>query len=167
MDYSLSQAMGYKSNGLRWWCLLYDINCQYGVHLEERFRDNPFLRYPPGIQLWKGIGLFHVHGHQQVCLPRYAPSYMPGAGLVDGEILETMWSSLNKVAGSTRTMGISNRQETLDRHMNDWNWKKMITIGELCLVSKVVNCSFLGSHNIAYPDCGPPPVEGEPHCNIS
>ncbi|KAI0953076.1 hypothetical protein AcW1_007395 [Taiwanofungus camphoratus] len=81
---------------------------------------------PEGLKIVKGIGLFHVHGHQDACFIRYSPSFIPDAGLVDGEILETLWSSLNKVSSSTRGMATSHRKEVLNQHMNDSNWKKII-----------------------------------------
>ncbi|KAH9912597.1 uncharacterized protein B0H18DRAFT_889665 [Fomitopsis serialis] len=129
MDYTLSEAMSYRSDSIRNAIVLYDVMCQYGVHLPKRFKDGPCLRMPRGLTLYLGIGLFHVHGHQSKCLLRHAPTFMRGAGQVDGEIVETLWSPLGKVFGSTRTMATSHRQETLDRHMNDWNWRKMVSIG--------------------------------------
>ena len=129
MDYALSNAVQYRTEGITSTLVLYDVMCQYGVHLAERFDRNPYLEWPRDMKMAKGIGLFHVHGHQRLCELRYSPSFIAGAGEVDGEILETMWASLNRVSGSTRTMSTSHRQEMLDWHMNDWNWKKLITIG--------------------------------------
>lgn len=129
MDYSLSNALGYQSKGLTHVYLCYDIICQYHVHLDKRFAGNPHLHMPSGLVLYKCIGLFHVHGHQAVCEVRHSLTFTKGAGEVDGEIIETQWSTTNRISGSTRTMSTSHRQETLDRHMNDWNWKKMITMG--------------------------------------
>ncbi|KAH9841983.1 uncharacterized protein C8Q71DRAFT_700843, partial [Rhodofomes roseus] len=128
MDYSLSNAMKYRAHEKQPVVVLYDIMCQYGVHIRKRFTDSPHISMPHDLTLWKGIGLFHVHGHQDTCEVRYSPTFMAGAGNVDGEILETMWASLNRISGTTRSMSSSNRQETLDRHMNDWNYKKMITM---------------------------------------
>lgn len=59
----------------------------------------------------------------------FAPNYIPGAGRVDGEILETLWAPLIKVASSTRAMSKAHRQEILDDHMNDSNWKKLVKMG--------------------------------------
>ncbi|KAH9927710.1 uncharacterized protein B0H18DRAFT_1118236 [Fomitopsis serialis] len=128
MDYSLSNALGYQSKGLTHVYLCYDIVCQYHVYLDKRFAGNPHLHMPSGLVLYKCIGLFHVHGHQAVCEVRHSLTFTKGAGEVDGEIIETQWSTTNRISGSTRTMSTSHRQETLDRHMNDWNWKKMITM---------------------------------------
>ncbi|KAF8815489.1 hypothetical protein BYT27DRAFT_7036969, partial [Phlegmacium glaucopus] len=41
------------------------------------------------------IGLFHVHCHKDECFLRFAPSFIPGLGIVIGEILESLWSNLN------------------------------------------------------------------------
>ncbi|KAH9911262.1 uncharacterized protein B0H18DRAFT_893336, partial [Fomitopsis serialis] len=128
MDYSLSNALKYRSRGCTRVIVLYDIMCQWGVHMNARFEHSPYLSIPPRLVLYKCIGLFHVHGHKPECEYRFSPTYMIGAGEVDGEIVETQWSCMNRISGSTRTMSTSHRQETLDRHMNDWNWKKMITM---------------------------------------
>jgi Kyakuja-Dileera-Zisupton transposase len=54
---------------------------------------------------------------------------MKGAGNIDGEIMETLWSGMNKVSGSARSMSKAHRQETLDDYMRDSNWKKTVGIG--------------------------------------
>jgi len=61
--------------------------------------------------------------------PRFAPTFIPGAGQTDGEILETLWAVLNKVGCTTQTMTLAHRSEVLDAHMLDNNWKKMINMG--------------------------------------
>jgi hypothetical protein len=62
---------------------------------------------------------------------------MKGAGHIDGEIMETLWSGMNKVSGAARSMSKSNRQETLDDYMRDSNWKKTVGIGKLFFNSKI------------------------------
>jgi hypothetical protein len=81
------------------------------------------------LELRTGIGLFHIHGHQDSCLPRYSPSFIPGAKQVDGEIIETLWAPLNNISRSIRGMSLAHRQEVLDAHMNHSNWKKLVRIG--------------------------------------
>ena len=49
--------------------------------------------------------------------------------MVDGEVLETLWSVLNTVSASTQTASLAHRTEILDDHMNDSNFKKMLNIG--------------------------------------
>lgn len=130
MDYSLSQAMKTMNlNGLKNVLVLYDIMCQYFKKLGTRFAENDYLELPEGVKLIPGIGLFHVHGHQPSCLVRYAPSFIKGAGQVDGEIIETLWSTLNDTSRSARTATLAHRAEMLDDHMNDSNWKKLTKIG--------------------------------------
>ncbi|KIM35993.1 hypothetical protein M413DRAFT_47570, partial [Hebeloma cylindrosporum] len=108
--------------------LYYDIYCQWSVHWPDRLAANSFLTLPPGIDVDGGIGLFHVHGHREQCLHRYATYFIPGAAVVDGEVLERLWSVLNLVSRSTRTATLAQRAEILDDHMNDNNWKKLIGI---------------------------------------
>ncbi|KAI0941523.1 hypothetical protein AcW1_003396 [Taiwanofungus camphoratus] len=126
INYSLSNAIGYNTKDIGRMLLLYDINCQYGQYLLKQFQQNPYLQMPKGLKIVKGISLFHVHGHQDACFIGYSPSFIPGTSLVDGEILKTLWSSLNKVSSSTRGMATSHQKEVLNRHMNDSNWKKII-----------------------------------------
>ena len=55
---------------------------------------------------------------------------MQGAGHIDGEILETLWSGMNKVSGAPRSMSKAHWQETLDDYMRDANWEKTVGISE-------------------------------------
>ena len=109
--------------------LMYDIMCQYRVNFKKRVKKSPGLSLASSLELRTGIGLFHIHGHQDSCLPRYSPSFIPGAKQVDGEIIETLWAPLNNISRSIRGMSLAHRQEVLDAHMNYSNWKKMIRTG--------------------------------------
>ena len=60
--------------------------------------------------------------------------------MVDGEIIETLWHTLNDTAGSARAMSWYHRQEYLDAHMGDSNWKKMIRIGLIFLPTQRKSC---------------------------
>ena len=129
MDYSLCKALSYHMDGIPVALVMYDIMCQYGVHFQERVKRGPELTMSSSLELRTGIGLFHIHGHQDSCLPRYSPSFIPGAKQVDGEIIETLWAPLNNVSRSIRGMSLVHRQEVLDAHMNHSNWKKLVRIG--------------------------------------
>lgn len=129
MDYVLSQSLQ-RLGGIPLVIVLYDVMCQYWKNLKKRVDQSPHLHLDPDLVMHKGIGLFHVHGHKDECMPMFAPTYIPGAGNVDGEILETLWAPIEKVSGSTRSMTASHRQETLDDHMNDSNWKKLVGMGK-------------------------------------
>ena len=69
------------------------------------------------------------------CFPKFSLNFIEGIGQVDGEILETLWSVTNKVAGTTWAMGKSHQSEVLDDNMYDSNWKKWVGIGKGILVS--------------------------------
>ncbi|KAF8816373.1 hypothetical protein BYT27DRAFT_7221526 [Phlegmacium glaucopus] len=128
IDYSLSET--YQTTNCVSVCKLleiYDIVCQYYKHIESRFAASPYISLPPA-ELEKAIGMFHVHGHQDSCFFQFATSFMKGAGMVDGEILETLWSTLNSISPSMRTASVAHRSEVLDDHMNDSNWKKIVSI---------------------------------------
>ncbi|KAN0094398.1 hypothetical protein V8E55_002685 [Tylopilus felleus] len=96
MDYSLAHALGHNMDGIT------DLN------------------------IIPRIGIWHVHGHRPECYARYALLFISGVGWVDSKVLETLWSLLNIVSGSTRGMTSSHCQELLDFQMNDSNFMKMI-----------------------------------------
>jgi hypothetical protein len=129
IDYALCEALKTMAVGEgEKVMIIYDVMCQYHIKLWERIKANPFLSLPEKVQLYMAIGLFHVHGHQDSCLFRFATSFIPGAGMVDGEILESLWAQLNDISRSTRTSTLAHRTEVLDDHMNYSNWNKMVNI---------------------------------------
>jgi len=129
MDYSLCKALSYNMQDIPMALVMYDIMCQYRVHLKECVEKSKEISIPSSLKLQTGIGLIHIHGHQDTCLPRYSPSYIPGAKQVDGEIIESLWAPLNEISRSLQGMSLSHRKEVLDDHMNHSNWKKMVRIG--------------------------------------
>ncbi len=104
--------------------IIYDIACQYMVHLKERIGH----RLPANLQIDSAIGLFHVHAHKDECLFRYATSFIPGAAVTAGEILESLWSALNGISPVVRTATLAHRAEVLDDHACDSNHKKALGI---------------------------------------
>lgn len=132
MDYALNEALKYTTSpdtpGV---ILAYDINCQYSINLRRRLADGKYLDNREDLPILPAIGLFHVHGHQESCYARYAPTFVRGMGKGDGEILETNWSVLNGISCMARTMTLAHRSEVMDAHIGDNNWKKMINMGKL------------------------------------
>ncbi|KAI0347143.1 hypothetical protein BDW22DRAFT_1322010, partial [Trametopsis cervina] len=110
----------------------YDVVCQWMVHLGFRIENSPILsdmlKHLPNLRTVKGIGLFHVHGHKQACLPRFSPDFIKGVGMVDGEIIETLWAGLNDTSRGTRGMTSAHRQEVIDDQIGYSNWMKTIRI---------------------------------------
>ncbi|KAF8256928.1 hypothetical protein EI94DRAFT_1636053, partial [Lactarius quietus] len=101
MDYSICKALSYNMEDIPVVLVMYDIMCQYSVHFRKRVENSPELTLPSSLELQTGIGLFHIHGHQDSCLPCFSPSYIPGAKQVN----------------------------VLDAHINHSNWKKLVQIG--------------------------------------
>ncbi|KAH6905921.1 hypothetical protein BKA70DRAFT_1430348 [Coprinopsis sp. MPI-PUGE-AT-0042] len=130
MDYGLSGSIAStRADLIGKLNLLYDINCQYSVHLRERFElGREHITLPIGLEIVYTIGKFHVHGHQESCYARYSPMFVQGIGWTSGEILESLWSVLNEAARATQTMTKADRAETLDALINDSNWKKMLNL---------------------------------------
>jgi hypothetical protein len=127
VDWALLQALKRSNMDPRQGAMLiYDIACQYFVHLADRIGH----LLPDGLQLDRAIGLFHVHGHKDECFFRFATSFIPHSGVTVGEILETLWSSLNSITPTVRTATLANRAETIDDHATDSNYKKMLNIGK-------------------------------------
>jgi hypothetical protein len=145
MDYSLCKALSYNMDDIPVALVMYDIMCQYGVHLQERVEKSPHLSISSSLELRTGIGLFHIHGHKDSCLPRFSPSYIPGAKQVDGEIIESLWAPLNNISRSIRGMSLVHRQEVLDAHMNHSNWKKMVRIGVWlpCVTCRILTHKYI------------------------
>lgn len=131
VDYSTCKALNYNTNGLRECVLIYDVYCQYGVHFQDRLADVPqYLSHDPNMKVGGAIGKFHLADHVDSCFSKFTLNFLKGAGHIDGEIMETLWSGMNKVSGAARSMGKSHRQETLDDYMRDSNWKKTVRIGK-------------------------------------
>ncbi|KAI6001994.1 hypothetical protein EDD15DRAFT_2192690 [Pisolithus albus] len=130
MDYSLTHALSYNMTGIENVLCFYDINCAYMKNLRRRIESSDLLHLPPSLRITAGIGMWHVHGHKKECYTRYSPLFIKGAGWVDGEIIETLWSTLNIVSASTRGMTSPHRQELLDFQMNDSNFMKMIRMAD-------------------------------------
>jgi Kyakuja-Dileera-Zisupton transposase len=130
MDFSLLRAIfSTNINPDQGLLLIYDIICQYIIHLLDRIG---FL-LPEGLQVDAAIGLFHVHAHKDDCFFRFAPTFIPGSGVVAGEILESLWSSLNSISPSAHTATLGHRADIIDNHATDSNHKKMLgMVSTLC-----------------------------------
>ncbi|KAI6156941.1 hypothetical protein BKA82DRAFT_4345997 [Pisolithus tinctorius] len=133
MDYSLANALGYNMEGIKQVVCFYNINCSYMMNLWKRVGRSELIDILSSLQIIPGIGIWHVHGHKKECYARYAPLFIKGAGWVDGEIIEMLWSVLNVASTSARGMTSPHRQELLDFQMNDSNFMKMIWIADSLL----------------------------------
>ena len=133
MDYAFLNAFNFLPLIVMWF-MLYDIMCQYWPGFLPRIRAIQdlvahIICFNDRLTFKCGVGLFHVHGHVKECYSRYAPTFIEGAGMLDGEIIETLWHTLNDTTSSARSMSWYHCQEYLDVHMGDSNWKKLIRMG--------------------------------------
>ena len=130
VDYSVCHGLNFNADGLGEGLIIYDVNCQYVVHFEDRIKDvSEYLSQDPDMKLLGAIGKCHLADHVDSCFSKWTLNFMKGARNVDGEIMETLWSGMNKVSGAARSMSKAHRQETLDDYMRDSNWKKTVGIG--------------------------------------
>ncbi|KAH9477994.1 hypothetical protein JR316_0010227 [Psilocybe cubensis] len=65
-------------------------------------------------------------GERHCCQTSFSFNFTPGVGRTDGESPERGWSSANGIASSTKEMGPGSRNDTLDDHFGDYNWRKII-----------------------------------------
>ncbi|KAH9478096.1 hypothetical protein JR316_0010334 [Psilocybe cubensis] len=110
----------------------YDIACQWWVNLLKRCQIYPenVLSNPSAPSLVYLVPKFHLPAHVQKCQAAFSFNYTPGVGRTDGEAPERGWSATNGIASSTKEMGPGSRNDTLDNHFGDYNWRKIITIAD-------------------------------------
>lgn len=141
MDYSVCRAIS-QFAGVVALLMCYDIACQWFKNFGSRLqRGAPYLALPNTLKLSDiipAVGKFHLGAHVLKCFVYFSLLFIKGSGQNDGEVLERLWSILNKAAMNTRGMSTAFRRETLDWHMNFLNWLK-------CLSSRM---SYLGCIHI-------------------
>ena len=132
IDYSICNALKYKSLGLPQALVIYDVGCQWIINFLKRLKESPHLSIPEAMELLVAVGKFHLSAHVRECFVLYSLNFVYGSGQVDGEILETLWSPFNFISASGRTMSMASRRQLYDDHMRDSNWKKIVSIGQSC-----------------------------------
>ncbi|KAF9030901.1 hypothetical protein BJ165DRAFT_1317943, partial [Panaeolus papilionaceus] len=126
--------------------ILYDIACQYSIHLRTQI-DGMLAEH--GLELLEidwAIGLFHIHAHKDKCYFRYSPSFIPGLGIVDGEIMETNWSVLNKHSWALRT----GHQVGLDDYTSDLNYKRTLQMPETLRKKYLLAKTMSAEHKLVF-----------------
>ncbi|KAG2058517.1 hypothetical protein BDR06DRAFT_1030067 [Suillus hirtellus] len=140
MDYVLCEALKLNAEGIR----------HYHKHLQEQIADSPLLKMHGELEITTGIGLWHVHGHQDSCYVRYASNFIQGTARIDGEIMETLWAPLNIISPAARGMGTPHQKECLDYQMNDCNFMKMIRMTKLLCQKYKEATKGVAESNIAF-----------------
>ena len=131
MDYSICQALKQFPDHDKA-LIIYDICCQWIIHFQQCVAKTTTLELVDSLEIMGAIGKWHLAAHIPSCFPMYTLNFIEGASQVDGEILETLWSGLDEIAGLALAMLASHHQETVNKYMNDNNWCKAVCIG-LCL----------------------------------
>jgi hypothetical protein len=133
MDYAICQALK-RFPRHKLVLIIYDICCQWYIHFRERVSESEFLEFWEELEITPAVGKWHLAAHVSECFHRFSLNFIEGAAEVEGEIMETLWSVLDEVAGMTQGMSLAHRQEVLDDYMNDSNWRKIIRIGTIFLI---------------------------------
>ncbi|KAI0245205.1 hypothetical protein BJV78DRAFT_1140459, partial [Lactifluus subvellereus] len=132
MDYSICQALKWFS-GHDQALIIYDICCQWSIHFQECVAQSEFLELWDSLKITGTVGKWHLAAHIPECFAKFTLNFIEGAGQVKGEILETLWSGMDEVAGLAQAMSTAHHQEVLDEYMNDSNWRKIIRMADsLC-----------------------------------
>ena len=105
--------------------LAYDINCQYGIHLVDRFRKSF-----PGLvgvveRLVLLVGKMHLRGHKDDCQYRFSLNYTDCCARTAGEALEGSWAEAKQAGASTKEMNPGHRHDTITDYQNHWNITKL------------------------------------------
>ncbi|KAM6489836.1 hypothetical protein JOM56_014648 [Amanita muscaria] len=117
----------------------YDIACQWGRNFAARMAS----KFPADWSINCGqtfvkklVPKFHLPAHIEKCQVNFSFNYTKCVGRTDGEAPERGWSKINGLAASAREMGPGSRRDTLEDHMGDSNWKKVVGMG-LSLLRKI------------------------------
>jgi hypothetical protein len=109
----------------------YDIVCQWVKKLVERLKKlPPLVRLNITLRVIRFvIPKLHILGHLIKCQEKFSLNFTLGAGQSDAEGIERLWSGLGGAATSLKEMGPGSHQDTLEDHIGNWNWQKVVGLG--------------------------------------
>jgi hypothetical protein len=111
----------------------YDIACQWHTNIwirMSKYQNEELTIDGKGRFITFLVPKFHLPAHIEACNLRFSFNLTRDVGQTDGEAPERGWSNANPLARSTKEMGPGSRRDTHDDHFNDWNHKKIISLGE-------------------------------------
>ncbi|KAF9467072.1 hypothetical protein BDZ94DRAFT_1329986 [Collybia nuda] len=116
---------------LKAFVISYDIVCQWSINLQTRMAalDHTFIVFNGKACVKFLVPKFHLPAHIVKCRNNFSFNYALGVGRTDGEAPERGWAEINPLAMSTKEMGPGSRRDTLDAHFGDYNWRKIIGMG--------------------------------------
>jgi hypothetical protein len=130
IDYSLCSAVA-QVPGIPGLLFCYDVGCQWCINFKRRLHEGREFLSWPNMNLEVAVGKFHLGAHIEECFTKFSPNFVLGAGEINGENLEPLWSTLNKSFPAMRGMSDSYRRECSDWLMNESNWEKLLLIGAM------------------------------------
>ena len=142
MDYAIYEALKHFP-GRRAVLIIYNICCQWFTNFQKQISESEWLEMWDNIEITVAVGKWHLAAHIRECFVKFYLNFIEGSAEVEGEIMETLWSGLDLVAGITQGMTIAHRQEVLDDYINDSNWKKLLNLRTSFLMD-----IDLGAHTI-------------------
>ena len=132
--------------GCRAALIIYDICCQWFTNFRKRVSESEWLEIWDDLDITAAVGKWHLVAHIRGCFAKFSLNFIEGSTQIDGEIMETLWSGLNLIAGITQGMTIAHRQEVLDDYINDSNWKKLLKLCTLFLIVPVFRIDTMHSN---------------------
>ena len=125
---------GLKNTLIKTFVVSYDVACQWYKKFVSRMAEafpSTWRINTRDVDIHFLVPKFHLPAHIEMCQQSFSFNYARFVGQTDGEAPERGWSDLNGLAYSTREMGPGACQDTIEDHLGDWNWKKIITMGKL------------------------------------
>ena len=118
----------------------FDAMCSYCKKIPTRWsKMHPELAHLTEQMRWV-IPVCHCRNHIDSCEPLYLYTFKDGIGELKGETAELVWDTLNAIGPSVRLMTLGSREDCLNAHIGDWNWRKTVL---LCVFSALhVACSW-------------------------
>ena len=99
-------------------------------HFQGSFKFNIYFCTWEHFQLILAISKFHLGAHIKECFYKFLLNSILRTSQIDGEIMERLWSILDKVLRITQSMTWAHHQEMLDNHIEDRNFKKLVRSGK-------------------------------------
>ncbi|KAJ7058639.1 hypothetical protein C8F01DRAFT_1255789 [Mycena amicta] len=116
IDYILLHALG--DARVKQLLLLYDITCQWRIHLRERVlkiaNEAGLLPDLSNFDIRFGLPVWHAAAHEVNCQEAMSLSHLHGVGRTDGEGIERTWAILNPISFATKEMGEGNRLDSIE-----------------------------------------------------
>jgi hypothetical protein len=130
MDYMFFKSL--EGSELQEFFVSYDIACQWHKNIWDRMQIYPRAICKENERRFFVflVPKFHLPAHIESCNINFSFLLTRYVAQTDGEAPERGWSHINPLALSTREMGPHLRREVLDDHFNDWNWQKILRMGE-------------------------------------